>query len=565
MSKKCAVLGLPDLARLLQSEGVPVLSESTAIDTARAARDELTNSPAGIDAAIVVDSAEDFLQKWARAATPRLEHIVVLHGASRSLVAEGARHLDLPIDANQVLEAAGINAPAAASAWFIEADGSVTITEQGTDDSVLPSEDDWGIPETTDRPPAATANDPMSSSENQDQSDHEPLAEEPSTEPAPATADDDSNPWTQAQAPTQRAPEDQPLKTSPAVAPIEASAPATDPLGPLASRRLARQESAPKAEPEPEFAEEDILVDDIFEISANDVAYRPRSGARPVIFIKGMKGGVGKTSSALGLAERATARGLKVTLIDMNRGQADIATILRLTRAGKPVVPTIYEATTGGPAAAIIEPEQINAARPKGLPPIGFKVVLGPPKELADPAVVTEALYRSVIEAARKESDLVIVDTQILEASDTSNLFDRVVFPYVASGQWSLVVTGLSSTALSNTKPGVLRMIEHGASTSHILSFLNEAPTKGEGQTAELARMPAFFGQFSTYLGAVDRDPTLPANMNAGVVNKFPAQMDAIFDDCLFRVLGLEPEIRLEDVTKKRSRGIIGKLIGSLR
>ena len=65
---------------------------------------------------------------------------------------------------------------------------------------------------------------------------------------------------------------------------------------------------------------------------------QPRPGHRvndrraDVLFVFSGKGGVGKTSVALGLAERA-GQHLRVVLVDANRGQGDIRTYLRLGRS----------------------------------------------------------------------------------------------------------------------------------------------------------------------------------------------------------------------------------------
>lgn len=540
MSTNYALLGLPDLAQLLRAEGIPVLSEDTVVDTARAVRDDLNGSASDIGAAIILDTADEFLAPWISSAATHLDRIVVLHGMPHSVTNAGAHHFDLPIDAHQILDAAGAPAPAASTGWSIATDGSVTVARSQSSPELPPS-DDWGLPGADSQPPAATLHDSMTSEE-----DYPPGGDETpdsSPEPSAPSVPDGA---------TGQSPRPEPSGSA----------------GPLAARRRARQSapqaSLPETDPgEPDRDETD--VDDLFGISSHGTILRPSHGGCPVVFSIAMKGGVGKTTSAIGLAERAASRGLKVTLIDMNRGQADIMTVLRLARNGRPLLPTVYEATTGDPSVAITEPAQINDVRFKALPPITYRVALGPPRELADPAIITETVYRSVLEEARRDSDLVVVDTQILEATDTSTLFDRIVFPYLAAGQWALVVTSMSSTALSNTKPAVRRMLEYGASAARTLTFLNEAPDASDGQSKELSLMPSFFGSFSTYLGAVERDPTLQPNMNAGITNKFPTQMDAIFDDTLFRISGLEQEIHLEDVTRKKTGGLLAKLFGGTR
>ena len=108
---------------------------------------------------------------------------------------------------------------------------------------------------------------------------------------------------------------------------------------------------------------------------------QPRPGHRvhdrrgDVLFVFSGKGGVGKTSVALALAERAGSH-LRVVLVDANRGQGDIRTYLRL---GRSTLPTIWAAAaTGDPARAIVPPEKLFAARHRQLQELHFAVVMAP-------------------------------------------------------------------------------------------------------------------------------------------------------------------------------------------
>ena len=90
--------------------------------------------------------------------------------------------------------------------------------------------------------------------------------------------------------------------------------------------------------------------DDPWEVFDAGPVHRPAPGPghrvtdrrADVVFVFSGKGGVGKTSVALGLAQRAGTR-LRVVLVDANRGQGDIRTYLRLTRS---TLPTIWAAAS---------------------------------------------------------------------------------------------------------------------------------------------------------------------------------------------------------------------------
>jgi len=89
---------------------------------------------------------------------------------------------------------------------------------------------------------------------------------------------------------------------------------------------------------------------DMFSADPRDVhgsaPRRSHTQLAPMIISLAAKGGVGKTSSATFLAQRAAEiGGLKVVLIDMNRGQGDIRKFFRLI--GAPL-PSVYDAALRG-------------------------------------------------------------------------------------------------------------------------------------------------------------------------------------------------------------------------
>lgn len=101
-------------------------------------------------------------------------------------------------------------------------------------------------------------------------------------------------------------------------------------------------------------------------------------GLAPVVIVFAAKGGVGKTSFSLTLAERAVGVGAlsRVVVVDGNRGQGDVRKYLRLSSAN---LPTMYDAAlSGNPKQAIIGPRYLQQHRDPRLPDLGFGVVMAP-------------------------------------------------------------------------------------------------------------------------------------------------------------------------------------------
>jgi len=137
-------------------------------------------------------------------------------------------------------------------------------------------------------------------------------------------------------------------------------------------------------------------------------------------------------------------------LIDMNRGRGDIRKFLRLI--GAPL-PSVYDAALrGDPRLAIITPDRLTAARHVRLDNLGFALAMAPPETMLDTDQVNAGVYRDVIEEGRTVADLVIVDPQIVEAVDTSELIDDVVIPALAKDAWALAISDVFMASVDNLK-----------------------------------------------------------------------------------------------------------------
>lgn len=247
------------------------------------------------------------------------------------------------------------------------------------------------------------------------------------------------------------------------------------------------------------------------------------------------KGGVGKTTMSLALAHRAASRGLRVVLIDGNRGQSDLRVILRLTQRN---LPSIYDAAvTNDPKRAILSPEMINHGRSENLDPIHFAFVSAPPaSELADPTVVTADLYRQVVEAARRVADLVVFDTQIIESHDTTGIIDGLVVPELQAGAWGL---GLSDLAIGGIKHladyNDTLIQKRGIKQDRLLIAINRI---FPDSTYNSEVMRANLGTVGVFLGGVSVDQHVTDQMNLGHIPGDGSVFDEILNAVLHRVTG---------------------------
>ncbi|MBB5474756.1 hypothetical protein HF998_00110 [Cellulomonas hominis] len=281
----------------------------------------------------------------------------------------------------------------------------------------------------------------------------------------------------------------------------------------------------------------------------------PVAGAHTVLPIAG-KGGVGKTTYALALGERAARLAkLRVAVLDGNRGQGDLRGYLRLSRAP---LPTVYDVAAGAPAESVLVlPDQIAAYRPAGLERIHFAVALAPLDGMADRDVVTSAVYSEVLQAARSMADLVVVDTQIAESDDTSGLFDDVWVPALEQYAHMVGITNLVPVSIDNLSSRIRSFRDAGVDVDNISIVLNDVPAEIDYPQQ---RTMDHLGKLGWVRGRVMRDPAIIAATNAGEVPWDHPVLAPVLDQVLFAVTGLE-EFAPKDVevkTAKRRRGFLG-------
>lgn len=444
-------------------------------------------------------------------------------------------------------------------AWFDDDDdlATVPVAAPAADPEPTATEVPWWAeaetsaaptpaPEPPPDPEPAAAPPPESDPRPRPQPAEDPFVPEtPLTQPPPAVTDDS---WLEESTPPAAPVEVPRPRPAPVPAPVVADptpqapdpAPAHEhvPVDPWEDPDPAVPSAAPQA------------ADPWADTTVSDAVFQPRPGTpgptvsrrghqlAPVLISIAGKGGVGKTSIAIFAAERAAVvGGLKVVLIDANRGQGDIATYLRLSEATRRgVLPTIYDAAISGRAsAAIVGPDALCDARHQRLAPVHFGAVLAPLDEHADPAVVTSAVYRNVLAEARRDADLVVVDTQIAEAVDTSGIFDDVVVPTLREGGWALATSDLSSASVDNIRRRLAAFQEAGAARDRVLLVLNRVNLSANFDADALE---AVFRPLSTYLGSMASDDSLTDGLNLGRIDHDHRVVRPILDAALHRVTG---------------------------
>ena len=279
----------------------------------------------------------------------------------------------------------------------------------------------------------------------------------------------------------------------------------------------------------------------------HDDAYLPGRGVKtggfpPVVVVTSAKGGVGKTTLAITLAERAASLAGntvdKIILVDVSRGQADVRKYLRVGRSD---LPDVHDIASGvPPERVIVSPTALAAAR-AGYPAPHFGVVLAPRPLDADPEVVTTDVYRSVIDAARHVAGpggLVVLDIQIAEAFDTSGLYADLVLPMLADPRentWLLGVTDTSTTGASNLIERFSRFAELGAARTRMLTIVNKVP---DDTVLDIAAMTSFLAAKARVVGSIPEDGDIDAATKTGHFSDARPDVAAPLDAVLHTVTG---------------------------
>lgn len=282
-------------------------------------------------------------------------------------------------------------------------------------------------------------------------------------------------------------------------------------------------------------------VFDGFEAAKLHGTGRSAAGQATLLISWAGKGGVGKSTTGLQLAELCAEAGLRTVLIDGNSGQGDLSTYLRINKSD---LPTIYSAAQGSISAAVLSPDSINAVRGQGLNPVKFGFVSAPPEDIEDGHIVTNDTYRAVIDYCRRSADVVILDTQIIESIDRTGVLSELLVPAWVQDAWGIGVADMTPVGVNNLNARLRKFASMGVAPDRQMLFVNKVP---EVQLADAAKLDAYFRGKATFLGSVADDAGIRDNMNAGRTEVTNPQMRAALSSALFRATGNEEFRRMSE------------------
>lgn len=282
----------------------------------------------------------------------------------------------------------------------------------------------------------------------------------------------------------------------------------------------------------------DDALDDLAGTSRATVA-RLNTALGLLLGIYGGKGGIGKSTVALCLAQTAAETGgLSVCLIDANRGQGDLGLYMRVRKSD---LPSIYDAVTiGDLPSAIIGPEQINTARHGAGDQISFSFVQAPrPQRDGDISLEVAAVgpehYAEMIALARTRFDLVIVDTQITEAMDASGLIDHSVGPALSRGGYALGMAELSTPGVENLLTSMTYLQRLGTDPARMMTIANNISP----DVREFGKIPQLLGQHSRWKGVIHHDQRIYDDMVSRRIPHVVPPMRAVVTDVLETMTGM--------------------------
>lgn len=304
-------------------------------------------------------------------------------------------------------------------------------------------------------------------------------------------------------------------------------------------------------------------------------ASRAQSHA-PIVIVGARKGGVGKTSTSLGIAQRGAECGLKTVLIDANMGQGGSVSV-RLRIHKERHLPTIYDAAlSNNPRRSFLMPDEINEVRNRldNLDDVAFSLVQAPTSQTSSREVVTNNIYLEVIRYAQRHADLVVVDTQIIEseAHRPDSLFWDKLVPLIRNNEaWLVCVTEDDRESVKNTLE-TCRELSEGKqiSRSHILTIFNLfdpgiVNTQSANKTLKAHSVP---------VGIIDRIDSIKKRFSAGYTPTSIPEFIPVLNNVLRHVTGdsqtfprHEAVIERDDPTpqnrpQKKKPGFFARLFG---
>ncbi|MDB6425877.1 hypothetical protein [Curtobacterium sp. 20TX0008] len=278
----------------------------------------------------------------------------------------------------------------------------------------------------------------------------------------------------------------------------------------------------------------------------------PRRGTL-VVVIAG-SGGVGKTSTSIDTVKVASEAGLKAVIVDANRGQPDVHKRMRIPEG---TVPTVFDVVrTGVASAGLVRPEQYSPYRAaSGAAPLSFATIFGPPADAAEST--TASAYGQAIDHALGLADLVVVDTQILESTQ-SDIFTEVLIPRLRDGGWLVGVYDSKATSADNLFERLDELVgRDGVPRSRVLVVgrdFKEFPAEAREEAERALQTNGMFA------GAILTQPAYRQATNTGDFRTDLPEVGPVIRHVLHAVTGQErfaprPD---DDRRQSRRRGLFG-------
>jgi cellulose biosynthesis protein BcsQ len=301
------------------------------------------------------------------------------------------------------------------------------------------------------------------------------------------------------------------------------------------------------------------VSDDVF-ASEREVK-RPTQLGR-VVFVFAGKGGVGKSTTAISLTERAATivpnlRSIAVDATD----QGDLRIFLKLKDAP---LPSSYDAaisrTDDAYLDAIINPKRLAIHRPNR-DPLHLAVILAPEGDQVDANTMNPSVFTKLINTARTKAQLVVVDTQTIAGLDASGLIDGVVIPMLRDGAWGLGISDSSTSSADHLIDILARFVDDGVAPNRLMMMFNRV---APGTALDTDAMTKYVARNATMMGTVREDPTIQNGLNRGEIPGAPRsepcpEYTAVLDKVLLRVTGLAAFAPSETTVPEKSHRLRGR------
>lgn len=450
-----------------------------------------------------------------------------------------------------------VTVPADIALLEIAADGTCELEVDDTAAAEAPQVSPWERFSAVEETPTVDAAAPVS---------NPPVAASIETPPAPALPN-----WMAAPQGNEPASVAPPALTVPAPTPVVVppviSAPPAVPAASAAPPAPMAPTTEPPAAvfaPAPTLAYTEARIDPFGAPAAVRAVPTPVSKGK-VLIVMAAKGGVAKTTTSRLTAQRAAAKGLRTVLVDGNGGQDGQRKMLRLPDSA---LPSIYDYAVGASSwrDVVITPEAMNSLRPARLDPALFAAVLAPPSNLADHAVVTPAVYADMVEQLRTTADLVVVDTQMVEAPqlrDPGSFASRFIVHLAANSGANIMALFDNNResygllfGVDRDAVGVLaQMMSMGVPRESIALACSLFDTSNQFDPDFFRTLTAPFGFL---MGHMTKSADLEGRMNAGAIEADHPSVVAAIDATLRFVTG-NPVFDPAPPTRRSRSGLFGR------